>query len=57
MSVRRDGTQTTSTAPPARGLPARLSHELIVSTAPRCDLSTLTMRELATRLGVSHSAL
>ncbi|WP_413812383.1 hypothetical protein [Streptomyces sp. OE57] len=42
---------TKSTAHPARGRPARLSRELIVSTAPRCDLTTLTMRELATRLG------
>ncbi|MBP8531729.1 TetR/AcrR family transcriptional regulator [Streptomyces sp. MK37H] len=48
---------TKSAAHPARGRPARLSRELIVSTAPRCDLTTLTMRELATRLGASHSAL
>ncbi|MDF0532552.1 TetR family transcriptional regulator [Tsukamurella sp. 8F] len=39
------------------GRPARLSRELIVETALSCDLSTLTMRELAQRLGVSHSAL
>ena len=39
------------------GRPSRLSRELIVSTALECDLATLTMRELATRLGVSHSAL
>jgi len=42
---------------PGPGRPSRLSHELIVSTALECDLTTLTMRELATRLGVSHSAL
>ncbi|MGW0835800.1 TetR/AcrR family transcriptional regulator [Streptomyces prunicolor] len=39
------------------GRPSRLSHDLIVSTALECDLATLTMRELATRLDVSHSAL
>ncbi|WP_427921505.1 TetR/AcrR family transcriptional regulator [Streptomyces sp. cg40] len=42
---------------PRPGRPSRLSRELIVSTALECDLTTLTMRELATRLGVSHSAL
>nr|WP_240968942.1 TetR family transcriptional regulator [Streptomyces sp. HNM0575] len=34
-----------------------MSRELIVSTALKRDLSTLTMRELAAGLGVSHSAL
>ncbi|AGP61190.1 TetR/AcrR family transcriptional regulator [Streptomyces rapamycinicus] len=57
MSARRHDLQAKSTARAARGRPARLSRELIVSTALRCDLTTLTMRELATRLGVSHSAL
>ncbi|MCI3277961.1 TetR/AcrR family transcriptional regulator [Streptomyces cylindrosporus] len=42
---------------PKIGRPARLSHELIVATAMQSDLATLTMRELAGRLGVSHSAL
>ncbi len=39
------------------GRPARLSRDLIVSAALQGDLGTLTMRELATRLNVSHSAL
>ena len=39
------------------GRPARLSRELIVAAALRGDLASLTMRELATRLDVSHSAL
>lgn len=39
------------------GRPARLSRDLVVSAALQGDLSTLTMRELATRLNVSHSAL
>ncbi len=42
---------------PGPGRPSRLSRELIVATALQGDLATLTMRELATRLGVSHSAL
>ncbi|MFT4199718.1 TetR/AcrR family transcriptional regulator [Gordonia sp. (in: high G+C Gram-positive bacteria)] len=42
---------------PAPGRPARLSREAIVTAALQSDLHTLTMRELATRLGVSHSAL
>lgn len=39
------------------GRRARLSRDLIVSTALAADLGTLTMRELASRLEVSHSAL
>jgi AcrR family transcriptional regulator len=39
------------------GRPARLSRELIVAAALRGDLASLTMRELAARLDVSHSAL
>ncbi|MFC9466727.1 TetR/AcrR family transcriptional regulator [Streptomyces coelicoflavus] len=39
------------------GRPARLSHERIVEAALQGDVATLTMRELATRLGVSHSSL
>jgi AcrR family transcriptional regulator len=39
------------------GRPARLSRELIVAAALQGDLAGLTMRELAARLGVSHSAL
>jgi AcrR family transcriptional regulator len=39
------------------GRPARLSRELIVAAALQCDLAGLTMRELAARLGVAHSAL
>lgn len=39
------------------GRPARLSRELIVAAALESDLGTLTMRELAARLEVSHSAL
>ena len=39
------------------GRPARLSRELIVAAALQGDLASLTMRELAARLGVSHSAL
>jgi AcrR family transcriptional regulator len=42
---------------PKLGRPARLSRELIVSAALESDLNTLTMRELASRLEVSHSAL
>ncbi|RKN44068.1 TetR family transcriptional regulator [Streptomyces hoynatensis] len=34
-----------------------MSRELIVAAALRSDLGTLTMRELAADLGVSHSAL
>jgi AcrR family transcriptional regulator len=39
------------------GRPARLSRELIVAAALQGDLASLTMRELAARLAVSHSAL
>lgn len=41
----------------APGRPARLSRDQIVAAALDGDVGTLTMRELATRLGVSHSAL
>jgi len=40
-----------------RGRPARLSRERIVAAALESDLRTLTMRELAARLGVTHGAL
>ncbi|TYB57275.1 TetR/AcrR family transcriptional regulator [Nonomuraea sp. PA05] len=40
-----------------QGRPPRLSRDLIVATALTTDLGSLTMRELADRLGVSHSAL
>lgn len=40
-----------------RGRPARLSREAIVAAALQSDLRTLTMRELAGRLGVTHGAL
>ncbi|MFD6278590.1 TetR/AcrR family transcriptional regulator [Streptomyces sp. NPDC060209] len=39
------------------GRPARLSRERIVDAALQGDVETLTMRELASRLGVSHSSL
>ncbi len=39
------------------GRPPRLSREIIVATALDSDLSSLTMRELAAKLGVAHSAL
>ncbi|WP_405061732.1 TetR family transcriptional regulator [Kribbella sp. NBC_01505] len=39
------------------GRPARLNRELIVAAALETGLDGLTMRELATRLDVSHSAL
>jgi len=42
---------------PARGRPAKLSRDAIVAAALESDLGTLTMRELATHLGVSHAAL
>ncbi|GAA1987759.1 TetR/AcrR family transcriptional regulator [Kitasatospora viridis] len=46
------------TARPRRGRPAQLSRELIVDAAVSAgSLDALTMRELATRLGVSHAAL
>ncbi|MGB4776812.1 TetR/AcrR family transcriptional regulator [Microbacterium sp.] len=40
-----------------RGRPARLNREAIVAAALQSDLRTLTMRELAGRLGVTHGAL
>ncbi|MFD0684427.1 TetR/AcrR family transcriptional regulator [Actinomadura fibrosa] len=42
---------------PGRGRPARLSRERIVAAALESNLETLTVRELATRLGVTHGAL
>lgn len=42
---------------PPLGRPARLNRDAIVAAALECDLRTLTMRDLAARLGVSHSAL
>jgi AcrR family transcriptional regulator len=44
-------------AEPKPGRPARLSREQIVAAALESDVDTLTMRELAARLGVTHSAL
>jgi AcrR family transcriptional regulator len=40
-----------------RGRPATLSRERIVSAALESNLDTLTVRELAARLGVTHGAL
>ncbi|GEO27925.1 TetR/AcrR family transcriptional regulator [Alicyclobacillus acidoterrestris] len=40
-----------------RGRPPRLSRELIVAAALQMNLESLTMRELADYLGVSHGAL
>jgi AcrR family transcriptional regulator len=40
-----------------RGRPAQLSREQIVAAALESNLDTLTVRELAGRLGVSHGAL
>jgi AcrR family transcriptional regulator len=46
------------TSPPrGPGRPPRLSRERIVAAALELDLAGLTTRELAARLGVSHSAL
>lgn len=42
---------------PKPGRPARLSREQIVEAALGCDLRTVTMRDIAERLGASHSAL
>jgi AcrR family transcriptional regulator len=42
---------------PKRGRPAQLSRDLIVAAALESNLDTLTVRELAARLGVSHGAL
>ncbi|MFT4081908.1 MAG: TetR/AcrR family transcriptional regulator [Nocardioides sp.] len=39
------------------GRPPRLNRDLIVAAALDSDLNTLTMRDLAARLDVSHSAL
>lgn len=39
------------------GRPAKLSRDAIVAAALQCDLRAVTMRDLAARLGVSHSAL
>ncbi|MHA6616720.1 TetR/AcrR family transcriptional regulator [Pseudonocardia sp. DLS-67] len=39
------------------GRPAKLSRDVIVAAALESDLRTVTMRDLAARLGVSHSAL
>lgn len=48
----------TATARPRPGRPAQINRELIVDAALSSgNLETLTMRELAGRLGVSHSAL
>ncbi|MEZ0107473.1 AcrR family transcriptional regulator [Catenulispora sp. EB89] len=43
--------------PPKRGRPAQLSRDLIVAAALESNLDTLTVRELAARLGVRHGAL
>ena len=40
-----------------RGRPAQLSREQIVAAALESNLDTLTVRELAARLGVSHGSL
>lgn len=49
---------TGSTEARRRGRPARISREQIVEAASAAEnLETLTMRELASRLDVSHSAL
>ncbi|GAA4390728.1 TetR/AcrR family transcriptional regulator [Tsukamurella soli] len=40
-----------------RGRPAQLSRDQIVAAALECNLDTLTVRELAARLGVTHGAL
>lgn len=39
------------------GRKPQISREQIVAAALQCNLDTLTMRELATRLGVTHGAL
>lgn len=44
-------------SPPKRGRPAQLSRDRIVAAALESNLDTLTVRELAGRLGVSHGAL
>jgi|GEM_PF-2294700 len=52
-------TLVTTTPPRPRhgGRPAQLSREQIVAAALAANLDTLTMRELAARLGVTHGAL
>ena len=42
---------------PGRGRPAQLSREQVVAAALQSNLDTLTVRELAARLGVTHGAL
>lgn len=42
---------------PGRGRPAQLSREQIVAAALESNVDTLTVRDLAARLGVSHGAL
>jgi AcrR family transcriptional regulator len=42
---------------PRRGRPPQLSREQIVSAALESNLDTLTLRDLASRLGVTHGAL
>lgn len=42
---------------PKGGRPAQLSREMIVAAALESNLDTLTIRELAGRLGVTHGAL
>lgn len=44
-------------APVKMGRPAQLSREQIVAAALASNLETLTVRELAARLGVTHGAL
>jgi AcrR family transcriptional regulator len=55
-----DGGTVPGPPPPGqiqRGRPAKLSREQIVAAALELNLDTLTVRELAARLGVSHGAL
>ena len=53
------GTAATASGPERRrrGRPAQLSREQIVAAALESNLDTLTVRELAARLGVTHGAL
>jgi AcrR family transcriptional regulator len=48
---------TVSGSRPQPGRKPQLSRELIVAAALQSNLDTLTMRELANRLGVTHGAL
>ena len=48
---------TVSGTRPQPGRPPQISREQIVAAALRGNLDTLTMRELAARLGVTHGAL